>query len=205
MLFKLLQKVIEYEKDISHIISEVLELDEKTSEKFVALLDSTSLPSLITHYEEVVRKLTFLDVLSELVHEENYKKKLKERSQLHKSIERETWIFGSEFENKVGTSDKEMTSVLTKNLTINDVDIEEVKKVQENIKKDKKDDALLRLIPDLYLWHDFKTQDRKCVNNLVVELKAPNVPIGDVEIEQIEKQRKGIQRNNSYRATEDNK
>jgi len=205
MLFKLLQKVIEYEKDVSHIISEVLELDEETTKKFVTLLDSTSLPSLITHYEEIVRKLTFLDVLEELVHDEKYKKKLKERSQLHKIIEKETWIFGSEFENKVGASDKALTAVLKENLTINEVNSDEIDKIEKSLKSDKKEDALLRLIPDLYVWNDFNTIDRKYVHNLIVELKAPKVSIGDKEIQQIEDQRRGIQRNQRYKVSKDNK
>ncbi|MFY4842890.1 hypothetical protein ACOTWI_11305, partial [Aliarcobacter butzleri] len=60
----------------------------------------------ITYLDEVVRKLAFLDGLEGIVHDEKYKKKLKESSQLHKIIEKETWIFVNEFENKVGTSDK---------------------------------------------------------------------------------------------------
>ncbi|WP_324172090.1 ATP-binding protein [Sulfurimonas sp.] len=204
MLFKLLKKVIEYEQDISSIVSEVLELDEETTEKFINLLDSTSLPALITHYEEVARKLTFLDVLEELVHDEKYKKKLKERSQLHKIIEKETWIFGSEFENKVGASDKALTAVITKNLKINNVSTSEIDKVEAQFKIDKKEDALLRLIPDLYMWHDYKINDNRIVKNLVIELKAPSVSIGDAEINQIEKQRKAIQRNLRYTVSNDN-
>jgi len=204
MLFKLLKKVIEYEEDISSIVAEVLELDEKTTAKFINLLDSTSLPALITHYEEVARKLTFLDVLEELVHDEKYKKKLKERSQLHKIIEKETWIFGSEFEKKVGTSDKALTAVLTENLTINNVDADEIEKIQAELKKGKGEDPLLRLIPDLYMWNDYKVNDRKIVKNLVVELKAPKVSIGDKEINQIQDQRKAIQRNTRYAVTNEN-
>lgn len=204
MLFKLLKKVIEYEEDVSSIVAEVLELDEETTNKFISLLESTSLPALITHYEEVVRKLTFLDVLEEFVHDEKYKKKLKERSQLHKIVEKETWIFGSEFEKQVGTSDKALTAVITENLDINDVDPAEIAKVEEQFKKDKKEDPLLRLIPDLYMWHDYRVNDNRIVKNLIVELKAPKVKIGDDEISQIQDQRKAIQRNTRYRVTNEN-
>lgn len=204
MLFKLLRKVIEYEDDISSIVAEVLELDDETTAKFINLLDSTSLPALITHYEEITRKLTFLDVLEELVHDEKYKKKLKERSQLHKIIEKETWIFGSEFDKKVGTSDKALTAVITENLEINEVDSKEIEKAQEELKRDKSEDPLLRLIPDLYMWSDYKINNNKVVKNLVVELKAPKVSIGDKEINQIQDQRKAIQRNTRYAVTNEN-
>lgn len=205
MFFKLLKKVIEYEQDVSSIVAEVLELDEETTDKFINLLDSTSLPALITHYEEVARKLTFLDVLEELVHDDKYKKKLKERSQLHKIIEKETWIFGSEFEKKVGASDKALTTVITEHLNINNVSQNEIEKIEAQFKIDKKEDALLRLIPDLYLWHDYKINDNKIIKNLIVELKAPKVSIGDAEINQIQDQRKAIQRNSSrYKISNDN-
>lgn len=204
MLFKLLKKVIEYEEDVSLIVAEVLELDEETTHKFISLLDSTSLPALITYYEEVVRKLTFLDVLEELVHDEKYKKKLKERSQLHKIIEKETWIFGNEFEKKVGASDKALTAVIKENLTINEVNPMELEKVLEQFKKDKKEDSLLRLIPDLYMWNDYRVNDSKIVKNLIVELKAPRVKIGDEEISQIQDQRKAIQRNTRYKVANEN-
>jgi hypothetical protein len=42
------------------------------------------------------------------------------------------------------------------------------------------------------------------VKNLVVELKAPKVSIGDKEINQIQDQRKAIQRNTRYAVTNEN-
>lgn len=205
MLFKLLKKMIEHEEDIGHILSEVLELDDEMTDKFSILLKNTPLPSLITHYEEITRKLTFLDALEEMVYDDFYKKRMKERSQLHKIIERETWIFGSSFEKRVGTSDKAMVAVLKEHMHSNELKQEDIDKAIEQFNIDKKEDALLRLIPDLYLWHDFKSSNGKEVQNLVVELKAPNVKIGDSEIDQIQKQRKAIQRNQRYKVSNTNK
>jgi len=205
ILFKLLKKLIEHEDDIGHILSEVLELDDEMTDRFSLVLKNTPLPSLITHYEEITRKLTFLDALEEMVYDDFYKKRMKERSQLHKIIERETWIFGSSFENRVGTSDKAMTAVLSEHMTANSVEQVDIDKALEQFNIDKKEDSLLRLIPDLYLWHDFKSSDGKEVQNLVVELKAPKVKIGDSEIEQIQNQRRAIQRNQRYKVANNNK
>lgn len=205
LLFKLLKKVVEKEENVGKIISEVLELDETTSSKFVNLLDSTPLPSIITYLDEVVRKLTFLDVLEELVHDEEYKKKLKERSQLHKIIEKETWIFGNEFENKVGTSDKGFSEVIKQYMEINDLPQTEIEQIIADFNADKKEDHLKRLIPDLYLWHDYKLNGNTEVKNLIIELKAPKVKISYKEIEQIQKQRRGIQQNTRYAVTNSNK
>jgi len=205
LLFKLLKKVVEKEENIGKIISEVLELDETTSSKFVNLLDSTPLPSIITHLDEVVRKLTFLDVLEELVHDEKYKKKLKERSQLHKIIEKETWLFGNEFENKVGTSDKGFSEVIKQHMKINNLSENEIEQIIADFNVDKKEDHLKRLIPDLYLWHDYKLHGNTEIKNLIVELKAPKVKIGREEYRQIDDQRMALQQNTRYKVTNSNK
>lgn len=205
LLFKLLKKVVEKEENVGKIISEVLELDETTSSKFVNLLDSTPLPSIITHLDEVVRKLTFLDVLEELVHDEKYKKKLKERSQLHKIIEKETWIFGKEFENKVGTSDKGFSEVINQHMKINELEEQERNQIIADFNVDKKEDHLKRLIPDLYLWHDYKLHGNTEVKNLIVELKAPKVKIGREEYRQIDDQRMALQQNTRYKVENSNK
>jgi len=205
LLFKLLKKVVEKEENVGKIISEVLELDETTSSKFVNLLDSTPLPSIITHLDEVVRKLTFLDVLEELVHDEKYKKKLKERSQLHKIIEKETWIFGNEFENKVGTSDKGFSEVIKQHMKINELEEKERNQIIADFNTDKKEDHLKRLIPDLYLWHDYKLNGNTEVKNLIVELKAPKVKIGREEYRQIDDQRMALQQNTRYKVENSNK
>ncbi|MFW3356968.1 ATP-binding protein [Aliarcobacter butzleri] len=205
LVFKLLKKIVEKEENVGKIISEVLELDETASSKFVNLLDSTPLPSIITYLDEVVRKLAFLDILEEIVHDEKYKKKLKERSQLHKIIEKETWIFGNEFENKVGTSDKGFSEVIKQHMKINDLSEKEIEQIIYDFNVDKKEDHLKRLIPDLYLWHDYKLNGNTEVKNLIVELKAPKVKISYEEIEQIQKQRRGIQQNTRYSVTNSNK
>jgi hypothetical protein len=205
LLFKLLKKVVEKEEHIGKIISEILELDETTSSKFVNLLDSTPLPSIITYLDEVIRKLTFLDVLEELVHDEKYKKKLKERSQLHKIIEKETWIFGNEFENKVGTSDKGFSEVIRQHMKINDLSNKDIETIIADFNSDKKEDHLKRLIPDLYLWHDYTLHGNTEVKNLIVELKAPKVKIGRNEYRQIEDQRMALQQNTRYKVTSSNK
>ncbi|MBF7070035.1 hypothetical protein D5K91_01900 [Arcobacter butzleri] len=205
LLFKLLKKIIEKEENVGKVISEVLELDETASSKFVNLLDSTPLPSIITYLDEVVRKLTFLDVLEEIVHDEKYKKKLKERSQLHKIIEKETWIFGNEFENKVGTSDKGFSEVIKQHMKINNLDEKDINQIITDFNVDKKEDHLKRLIPDLYLWHDFKLNGNTEVKNLIVELKAPKIKIGREEYRQIDDQRMALQQNTRYKVENSNK
>jgi hypothetical protein len=207
ILFKLLKKIIEKDKNIGTIVSEVLELNEEDGAKFTKILESTSLPKLIAHYDEIKRRLTFLNVLDDLVHEDFYVKHLKERSQLHKIIERETWIFGDKFSDNIGTSDQSLDSVIKANFTIDNLSEKDIEDLDKELKTAKKEDmeTLLKKIPDLYLWSEFNSNSGQIINNLIVELKAPKVTIGIKETDQINTYRRGIMNNTRHRVNDKNR
>lgn len=207
ILFKFLKKVIEKDENIASIVSEVLDLEDQDKLKFTQILESTSLPKLISHYDEIKRRLIFLNILDELVHEDFYKKHLKERSQLHKIIEKEIWIFGEKFSKNIGTSDQSLDAVVKENFKINSILEDELLELEEQLKIAKKDDTetLLKRIPDLYLWNNFHNSNEEIINNLVVELKAPKVKIGFDEINQINIYRRGIMENTRHRVNNSNR
>jgi len=193
ILFKLLRKLIEKNNDTAEIIAEILELGEKDNADFKKILGSTPLPNLITHYHEIQRRETFLDVLDTLVHDDFYKKHLRERTQLHKIVEKEVWVFGDDYDYQLGTSDQALTNVLQKHLKINELSEEDIDNIAEQIKHDaKKGNMLLKKIPDLYLWRKYSDSKQKNVKNLIVELKAPKVSLGIKEREQADKIYRGI-------------
>lgn len=207
ILFKFLKKVIEKDENIASIVSEVLDLEDQDKLKFTQILESTSLPKLISHYDEIKRRLIFLNILDELVHEDFYKKHLKERSQLHKIIEKEIWIFGDKFSKNIGTSDQSLDAVVKENFKINSILEDELLELEEQLKIAKKEDTetLLKKIPDLYLWNNFHNSNEEIINNLVVELKAPKVKIGFDEINQINIYRRGIMENTRHRVNNSNR
>jgi len=103
------------------------------------------------------------------------KGRLKERSQLHKILESNTWIFGEEF--NLWASDRELTTVLKSH-------------------KDKLDPSLIidepvklltrkRGIVDLMLSRAQKRHRADEYEHLVVELKAPKVKLSAKELTQI--------------------
>ncbi len=205
ILFKLLKKIIEKDENIGIILSEVLELDYESGKKFTQVLEATTLPKLIAFYDEIKRRLTFLNVLDDLVHEKFYVKHLKERSQLHKIVEKETWLFGDTFADNIGTSDQALDSVIKANFKINHFSKEEIEDLNQQLKTAKEDDTetLLKKIPDLYLWSEFN--NGQIINNLIIELKAPKVPIGFKEISQIHEYRRGIMDNTRHRVSKSNR
>jgi hypothetical protein len=58
----------------------------------------------------IADRLKFLQGLRIILFEHEAKQRLKERNQLHKILETNTWIFGEEF--NLWASDKELTTVL---------------------------------------------------------------------------------------------
>jgi hypothetical protein len=89
---------------------DVLELPKEKQEELAELLDQTSLSAIIESSKLVADRLTFLKGLEELLLNKESKKELDERSQFHKILEEETWIFGEEFH--LTTSDETLTILI---------------------------------------------------------------------------------------------
>ena len=193
LLFKLLRRFIEKDSDIAENLSSILSLSPEDSEKLREVCESTPLPMLIKHYKEIVRRETFLEVLDTLVHDDFYKEHLRERTQLHKIIERETWIFGDKFDYNLGTSDQGLVNVLKHVLPQQELSAEEIDAIEKEIEKNAKDAAsYLKKIPDLYMYKRFSSIQDKQNQYLIVELKAPSVPISSSMYEQAMGVYKGI-------------
>ena len=97
---------------MEYFLKKVLKLSEQSLEKFQSLLERTDLEDVVHFASVVADKTEFLEFLHELTYGE-ISKHLKERSQLHKIVEDELWLFG---ENYNGTpklwSDKKIGNIL---------------------------------------------------------------------------------------------
>lgn len=71
-------------------------MTDDSRRRFCELIDSTDLDDVISFSSSVAKHQQFLDFLHELCYGE-ISKWLKERSQLHKIIEKQLWIFGEEY------------------------------------------------------------------------------------------------------------
>jgi len=157
------------------IVQKVFELNPKQQQEFAEILDRVDLGSVVGLVSEVVDRLDFLTALHLLTYHPEAKKRLKERSQLHKILLRDLWIFGEQY--RLGTSDSSLRNVL-----------------KEHIKMlGRKDlapewpltDARLDKIPDLMLYSQYAIGREGEYERLVVELKAPKVNLGQKELMQI--------------------
>lgn len=164
---------------MKRILSEVLDLSREKQKDLADLLEHTTLSAIIEATKLVSDRLNFLAGFEEIVFEKSAKKRLKERTQLHKILEQETWIFGEKF--TLSNSDENLTTVLKKHLGIL-----RPKGKSKKIKPVKLDDGSEGVI-DMLLAREIPHHHQGRREFLVVELKRPKQPI-DMDVKaQIEK------------------
>ncbi len=81
---------------LSKILTEVLNLKKQEQDEFAELLEEASLSAIINTTKTIIDRLKVLNGLDQILHT-NKKKGIKERSQLHKILIRELWIFGEKY------------------------------------------------------------------------------------------------------------
>jgi Histidine kinase-, DNA gyrase B-, and HSP90-like ATPase len=174
--------------ELQRILDEVLRLPKRKQKELAVLLDETDLSAIISAATMVADRLKFLQGLRIILFDHEAKNRLKERSQLHKILETNTWIFGEEF--NLWASDKELTTVL-------------------KLHKQKLDPALIidepvklltrkRGIVDLMLSRSQKRHRADDYEHLVVELKAPKVKLTSKELTQIKDYALSVSRDPRY-------
>ena len=160
--------------DLQLILKEVLDLPERKKTELAELLQETTLSAIITSAKTVADRLKFISGLESIVFDPETKQRLKERSQLHKILAENTWIFGEEY--NLWVSDRDLKRVLEKHRAILDPNIE----IDESVKVVGK----TRGIIDLMFSRATRRHRANDIEHLVVELKAPKVKIGADEITQ---------------------
>ena len=189
--FRMLKHAIEKSpEDLQKILTEVLNLPKASREQLAELLANTSLSSIISASQIVADRINFLEALEQLLY--NYTDHLKERSQLHRLLAANTWIFGEPF--TLSVDDQSLTEVLKKHVELAGLDTiinDPVSRIDG--RKGIVDLMLSRQIP--------RNRDNE-LEHLVVELKRPNVKIGKKEIDQIESYALAVAKDERFRGVD---
>lgn len=176
---RLLREALENDPGSLHkVLAEVMELKPERLEELSVLLDRTPLTAMIATSKEIADRLEFLKGLEQLVLGED-SKHLKERSQLHRILAGETWVFGEEY--ALAGDDNSLTTVLRKHLSYLDR-----QDLAETVATEVLDAEGSRAIVDLMLARSL-SQRRNRREHLVIELKRPSVTVGDEEAQQLRK------------------
>jgi len=176
IVFRLLERALS-NGDLLHVLSQVGTLSDADMTKFRELLERTTMQALLDLASQVQGRLDFLQMLRELVYTP-IAERVRERAQLHKYLENNTWIFGPQYH--LATSDKAFRTVIATH--------------REQAGLEPVGEDLLSVIvgvdqiPDLFLAvrKDYPTSGGHR-RNLLVELKRPTVEIGFDERTQLEK------------------
>jgi hypothetical protein len=175
LTLRLLREALEQSPAALHrVLKEVLQLTSEQVEDFDALLKQTTLGDIIRTTKTITDRLDFLAELEWMLFDEDSRRRLLERSELHKILETRSWIFGEEY--AIVVSDKGLTRVLEAHrhlLAIESAPVQPVRGADGN-----------PLIIDLFLSAVAAGLNDK--RHLVVELKRPKVVLSLEEVGQIE-------------------
>ena len=163
-------------ESLKRILSEVLELPKERQNELADLLQYTTLSSIIEASKLVADRLQFLVGLQDLLFRPETKRDLRERSQLHRMLESETWIFGEEY--LLTSSDENLNTVLHKHLGTLRPELAKRKSKQKAVVRDDGTQAVI----DLMLAREVPAYAQTRREFLIVELKRPSQKI-DLDVQ----------------------
>jgi hypothetical protein len=175
-----LKEAVETSPDsIQSVLSEVLALTPEEAEDFKQLIEKTSLTDVIAGSRKISDRLDFLVSLESMINEPDLKKVVKERSQLHRILAHETWIFREEYA-LVG-DDHTLRTVLKKHRSI----LGDVALTDDDVEAEVVDDGGKIGVVDMMLSKVI-AQPHERKEHVIIELKRPSVHIGKDQLQQIE-------------------
>jgi hypothetical protein len=191
LTFNLLRYALESNpSSMQFILTEVVGLPKDKQDEFAALLQKTSLIAMINASKIVTDRLDFLKGLEYLLYDPQSRPTLKERSQLHKLVSRNTWIFGDEF--FLVNNDESLTNVLRKHVKDAFFDVDLDKPVLRDDGSTGVVDIALSNIPpdeevvdkDVVISKILERQPSEGRHHLIIELKRPSQNVNSTVISQ---------------------
>lgn len=173
------------------ILESVVDLPKAKQEELADLLRKTSLTAVINAAKSVTDRLEFLRALQILVFDPKSKRQLLERSQLHRIVAQETWIFGEQF--NLMNDDEDLSAVLRSHIELLGSDSDDGTARDTLAQSTPVLDAEGKAaIVDLMLSCRMPTATDEERKHLVIELKRPSQSLNEDVINQIKKYAKAV-------------
>lgn len=167
------------EKDsFFNIINEVIELDDSEMKELAEVLQFTTLNHITKTIKLIEDRVKVVQQLKELVFEKRFD--AKEVPHIQHIVENHYWLFGEKF-NLVTAAEPDFNQALMRKIYAETGKIEKVSIEHEDVNKEM----------DIYMLRQNKEQDY--IENIVVELKRPTVPLGEEQLSQVKKYMRVIQ------------
>lgn len=182
----LLKEAFEADPDrLFPLLSQLTNLPKTRIDELQQILDRTSLSSLIQTGHRVGSRIDFLNGLDEVLHERSTRSRMLERTQLHRMLASETWVFGEEWAT---TGDDERLGKVLNKFKKFMQDPEAPPVDIADMQSDPKPEPLREdgrvAIPDLVLGRKMQVSENR-FKFLVVELKRPSRDLTDADVAQI--------------------
>lgn len=175
LTLELLRDALKHDPDkLTAILHEVVSLSESDRDILTKLLSETTLSAIIRSANMVANRHKFLAGLKHLLFDPEDAADVGERDHLHKILEHELWIFGEGYH--LMSSERGLTQLVRTHLKLEGLPTKGISPV-------KRWDGTSGRV-DLHLAAQFKEHDR--IRHLVIELKAPDVKLTQVELNQVE-------------------
>ena len=189
---KLLRHAIETgPEEALRFLTEVLDLPEDRRKELAGLLDRTTLSNIISSAKLVTDRLEFLQGLRHVVFDKDLKKLTKERSQLHRIVAPNAWLFGEQYH--LAVDDQNLTAVLRKHKELLGDDVA----VDDPVRRLDGTDGIIDLMFSRCIVQPGVAERE----HLIVELKRPSVSIGTKEADQIESYAHAIAEDEQFKHT----
>ncbi|MEV4526332.1 ATP-binding protein [Streptosporangium sp. NPDC049304] len=161
---------------ISKVLEDLFSLSAAQKEQIERLVGRASLGNIVAANAQAVDRVDFLALLRSLLYEPEAKWELRERTQLHRMLEKELWVFGDEFSSAV--SETGLTEALERHLAI----LEGAAPRRNSRRPVRRADGRSGRL-DLML--SGVTGADKNKRHLVVELKRPSLTLTEKELAQL--------------------
>lgn len=180
VVLPLLERLFGGDYVLGESLEKILDLDSGDVEKFHSFVTRIKLSKILAKYAELIRRKTFLDTLSKLVYDENLSMYLAERTQLHKIVAEEVWIFGEGFEeSNLLSNDQSIVTLIRSYVKREDLLFDtpenntEIESIIRQLQSDP--ETCVQKVPDLAMMKRVKNGGGE--RFLVIELKKPSVKI----------------------------
>ncbi len=180
VVLPLLSRLFSGDYVLGESLEKILELNADDSERFNSFVTRIKLSKILAKYAELIRRKTFLSTLSKLVYDESVSAHLAERTQLHKIVAEEVWVFGEGFEeSNLLSNDQGIVTLVRSYVKREDLLFDtpennaEIESIIRQLQADP--ESCIQKIPDLAMMKKVKNGSGE--RFLVIELKKPTVKI----------------------------
>lgn len=165
-------------EDIINIVDKIVKLEDFERKRLLSVLQHTELSHVIDLLELLEGRAKVVSALKDAIYNKSYG--VNERDDLQKMIVKSFWLFGEEY-NIVTEAEPDFQQALELLLLTLSNNAKGVSKSRINKEKINHPDRNKEM--DIFAFRERKISNR--IENIVVELKHPNVKLGEVEVSQV--------------------